>query len=391
MRNDQDSGDKTERPTPKRLKDARKQGQVAKSRDLTSTVELFVWLALVLLGAGWIGTRLTALFDAVLVGAWQPFDLAAPALGEAAWHTLLMVAAAVLLPVAVVGLAAELLQVGGLFATERVKPRLENLDPVQGVKRLFSRDAVFELAKSVVKTAVLVTIGWLAVRSVLPELAQLPRSHAPGHLVDAWLAVARPMLIWAVVAFVLLAAIDAVYQRWSFTKRLRMSLRDIRQELKETEGDPHIRQHRRQAAQEAMERGAAAAARGANVLVVNPTHVAIAIDYDRERCPVPTIAAKGEHELAQVMREAAEGAGVPIVRNVPLARSLLARAEVGETVPSDLFEVIAEVVLWAREVRDVIAQVPTPGRRRAPGEDCTRYPGRAATAAAAPASSEGAA
>ena len=155
--------------------------------------------------------------------------------------------------------------------------------------------------------------------------------------------------------------------------------------MKESEGDPYIKQHRRQAAQEWQQRNSAQAARNANVLVVNPTHVAIAIDYDRETSPVPTIAAKGEDHVARAMREAAEEAGVPIVRNVPLARDLLARAEVGEIIPADLFEVIAEVILWAREVRDEVdalraenpVDVPdTPPRRRiaAPGEDLTRYP-----------------
>ena len=123
------------------------------------------------------------------------------------------------------------------------------------------------------------------------------------------------------------------------------------------------------------------------MLVVNPSHVAIAIDYDRETCPVPTIAAKGEDHVARAMREAAQDAGVPVVRNVPLARDLLARAEVGELVPADLFDVIAEVVLWAREVRDELAEADkapgraaaapsTPRRRRPPGEDLTRYPER---------------
>ena len=119
------------------------------------------------------------------------------------------------------------------------------------------------------------------------------------------------------------------------------------------------------------------------MLVVNPTHIAIAIDYDRETCPVPTIAAKGEDHVARAMREAAEEAGVPIVRNIPLARDMLARAEIGEIVPSDLFDIIAEVILWAREVREQVQaqrearfgqSSPLPAKRlAAPGEDLTHY------------------
>jgi len=162
-----------------------------------------------------------------------------------------------------------------------------------------------------------------------------------------------------------------------------MSMRDIKQEMKESEGDPYIKGHRRQMAQEMAQRGATQSARNANVLVVNPTHIAIAIDYDRETCPVPTIAAKGEDHVALAMRQAAEEAGVPIVRNIPLARDMLARAEIGEVVPSDLFDIIAEVILWAREVREQVQaqreagpgqHVALPARRiAAPGEDLTHY------------------
>jgi type III secretion protein U len=205
---------------------------------------------------------------------------------------------------------------------------------------------------------------------------------------------ARPVLVWTVTLFALLALLDGVYQRFSFTKRMRMSLRDIRQEMKDAEGDPHTKQHRKQLADEWSQRGATQAASQANVLVVNPTHVAIAIDYHREHCPVPTIAAKGEDHVARAMREAAEAAGVPVVRNVTLARDLLARGEVGELIPQDLFDVIADVVLWAREVREELAAQEAgaaaqsananananadadaaPQRKRAaPGEDLTRY------------------
>jgi len=191
------------------------------------------------------------------------------------------------------------------------------------------------------------------------------------------------LMAWTVALFALLSLLDAAYQRWSFTKKMRMSMRDIKQEAKESEGDPYIKQHRRQAAQEWSQRNAAQAARNANVLVVNPTHVAIAIDYDAETNPVPTIAAKGEDHVARAMREAAEEAGVPIVRNIPLARDMLARAEIGEVVPSDLFDIIAEVILWAREVREQVqaqrdagatsVAPPEAPRIAAPGEDLTHY------------------
>ncbi len=378
MADKNDGGDKTEQPTPKKLQDARKKGQVAKSKDVTSTVELLVWLVLAAIAAGYAAAQVTGLIDAALLAIRQPFAIAAPALGAKAFHALLALSAALLLPVAAVGAVTEYLQAGPVFSMERLKPKLENMNPVEGVKRMFSMDNLIELAKAAVKTVALLAIGWLAVSSLLPQLVHLPFAHRPESVGGALWAAARPVLVWTVVLFALLSILDAVYQRWSFTKKMRMSRRDIRQEMKDNEGDPYIKQSRRRAHEEWSQQNAQQAARGANVLVVNPTHVAIAIDYDRESCPVPTIAAKGEGHVARAMREAAEEAGVPIVRNVPLARDMLARGEVGELVPADLCDVIAEVILWAKEVRDEMAEPAAPpsrARRRAPpGEDLTRYP-----------------
>ncbi len=391
MAQDNDSGDKTEQPTPKKLQDARKKGDVPKSRDLTGMVTMLVAALLVLLSTGWAATELASLMQAALKLAHQPLASAGPRLAEQAVWVVMALSCAVLVPMAALGVVTEFLQAGPVFAMEKLKPKLENMNPVEGVKRMFKLDALIELAKTMVKTAFLLVIGGLAVWSIAPDLMRLPTATHPQALGDALWAAAKPILLWSTAVMVLLAFVDAAYQRWSFTKKMRMSLRDIRQEIKESEGDPHIKQQRRQAHEEWSQRNATAAAAQSNVLVVNPTHVAIAIEYDRQTCPVPTIAAKGEDHVARAMREAAQDAGVPVVRNVPLARDLLARAEVGELVPADLFDVIAEVVLWAREVRDELADLdrppdasgaaqprqPTPPRRRrAPGEDLTHYPDR---------------
>jgi type III secretion protein U len=258
------------------------------------------------------------------------------------------------------------------------------------VKKMFTLDNLIELLKSVVKTALLFVVGWLVIRSEIPQIVGLARSaELPVQAMGALLwKVTLHLLAWTVALFALIAILDAAYQRYSFTKKMRMSMRDIKQEMKESEGDPYIKQQRKQLHQEWSQRNAQNAARNANVLVVNPTHIAIAIDYDKETCPVPTIAAKGEEHVARAMREAAEEAGVPIVRNVPLARDLLARAEIGEIVPADLFDIIAEVILWAREAREVVQaqrdagpspldlplDVPARPRVAAPGEDLTHYP-----------------
>ncbi len=395
MADNNDSGDKTEKPTPKRLEDARKKGDVSKSREVTSTAGLVLWLAMGALATGYATTRIAALYDAlfdVIGHGWAAtgYAGAARAIGAQAFELSLLLVAMLLLPAAAVGLLADFLQTGPVLSLEKVTPKLEHLNPVEGVKRMFTLDNLIELVKAVAKTVLLFLIGWLVVKSALPQIVALARSATlPPQAISAlvW-DLTLKLLAWTIAVFVMVSLLDAAYQRHSFTKKMRMSLHDIRQEMKESEGDPHVKQHRRQAHQEWSQRNAAQAARNANVLVVNPTHVAIAIDYDSESTPVPTIAAKGEDHVARAMREAAEEAGVPIVRNVPLARDLLARAEVGEIIPADLFDIIAEVILWAREVREQIdkqrysdsnaqADPPSapPGRRMAaPGEDLTHYP-----------------
>ena len=391
----QDSGDKTEQPTPKKLEDARKKGDVPKSKEVSSTVGLIIWLALGALTLTYATTRIGTLYESlftVIGQGWATtgFAGAARALGAQAAELAVMLVAMLLVPIAAVGLLTDFLQMGPVLSFEKLTPKLENMNPVEGVKKMFTLDNLIELVKSVAKTALLFLVGWLVIKSEIPQIVGLARStELPVQAMGALMwKVTLHLLAWTVALFALIALLDAAYQRYSFTKKMRMSMRDIKQEMKESEGDPYIKQQRRQLHQEWSQRNAQNAARNANVLVVNPTHIAIAIDYDKDSCPVPTIAAKGEEHVARAMREAAEEAGVPIVRNVPLARDLLARAEIGEIVPADLFDIIAEVILWAREVREVVQaqrdagpspldlplDVPARPHIAAPGEDLTHYP-----------------
>lgn len=383
-----DGGDKTEKPTPHRLKEARKKGDVAKSREVTSTIGLILWLGLGAMVIGYATTRIVALYESLFrtIGeGWLTtgFAGAARTIGAQSAELAVMLVAILLVPVAAVGLLTDFLQAGPVLTFEKIKPKLDSMNPVEGVKKMFSMDNLIEVVKAIAKTALLFLVGWLVVSAALPQMVGLARSAALSPQVVGvviWDLTVK-LLGWTIGLFALIALLDWAYQRCSFEKKNRMSLRDIRQEMKESEGDPYMKQHRKQAAQELAQRGAANAARNANVLVVNPTHIAIAIAYDRETSPVPTIAAKGEEHVALAMREAAEEAGVPIVRNIPLARDLLKRGEEGEIIPADLFDVIAEVILWAREVRTHLeaeragATPDTlPARRAAPGEDLTHYP-----------------
>jgi type III secretion protein U len=398
MADKNDGGDKTEQPTAKKLEDARKKGDVAKSKEVTSAVGLVLWLVMAALATGFASKRLAALFDALfaVIGAgWlhTGFAGAARQIGALSAELAITLVAILVVPAALVGLLTDFLQMGPILTFDKVTPKLENMNPVEGVKRMFSMDHLIEVFKALAKTVLLLVVGWLVVRGLLPQMVLLGRTaDLPAAAIGALMhTVTMQLMGWAVGLFALVAILDAVYQRHSFLKKMRMSLRDIRQEMKESEGDPHVKGQRKQLAQEQAQKQQSQAARQASALVVNPTHVAIAINYDGASWPVPTVTAKGEDHVALAMRAAAEQAGVPIVRNVSLARDLLKRAEEGDIVPADLFDVIAEVILWAREVREHLdaqraaehaatwnlpAETVPPRRRAAPGLDMTAYPDR---------------
>lgn len=360
-----DGGDKTEKPTPKRLKDARKRGDVAKSRDVTATITLFVWLIVLLFGAGYAGHQVIALFDSGfrLVGDKIPFSSALSRLGLQALWALLGITAIALIPAAITGVLTEFLQAGGVFTTEKLKPGFDKMNPFEGLKRMVSVDNLVELAKTMGKVVLIVFVVWLVLRGSLADIlshtgpALVPVAETNGPSAAAAIlafngSLLRTALLWTFGAFLLVAVLDMAWQKHSYLKKLRMSLRDIREETKENEGDPFIKSSRRRLHEEWSSQNAIAATRDANVLVVNPTHIAIAIAYDPESCPVPVMAAKGEGPLAAAMREAAEEADIPIIRHVQVARKLFEDAAVDDLIPRDMFDAIAEIILWAQRVRE---------------------------------------
>ncbi len=359
-----DGGDKTELPTPKRLQDARKKGDVAKSKDVSAAGVTLLWLIMFAMAGGYGATLIAELASQALrATTTMPFDQAMSQIGGSALRVLLILAALTLIPVAVVGTLVEGLQIGPIATTEKLKPSFDKMNPIEGLKRMFGKDGLVEMVKTLAKAAIVIFITFLMIKTVLPELGGMlvmadwtPGSGAGPIVAQQALGLTYSLTLkilgWTVLAFIGVAILDRVWTKHSFIKKMMMSMRDIKQEHKNDEGDPHIKQHRRQMHQEWANSSAVGSAGNAAALLVNPTHLAIAIDYDKENCPVPVIAAKGEGHLAAAMRAAAEDNNVPIVRHVATARKLWARGEIGEIVPEDMFDAVAEVILWAKRARE---------------------------------------
>lgn len=375
-----DSGNKTEKATPKRLRDARKKGDIPKSKDLSSTLGLVLSVGVLVMVFKYAAPRFARLMEIAFTASTDDFHNTALLIGNEALSLFVVCSVAILIPVAFFGIFAEFMQVGVLLAFDKVKLDFSKLNPVDGAKKMFSPDNFFELLKSIVKTSAIFLFGWMTIRYLVPSLVFLPAAD-PGNIIGALFQLVLILVSCCLVFLMFFTTIDVSYQHYAFAKKMKMSMAEIKQEYKDSEGDPQMKGHRRQVAQEWAQEGASEAAGNASALIVNPTHVAVAVRFDREVDAVPIITAMGEDKVAQSMRDSAKRNHVPVVRNIQLARTLLADAEEDEMVPRELFDTVAQVIIWAQAVQERLEHeknhkfIPWEGQlREAPGEDLTHYP-----------------
>jgi len=349
------SGEKTELPTPKKERDAREKGQVAKSQEVVMTVSLFAVIGYMWATWGSTNERLSGLFGQMAMLATGNFQ--ANVMG--AITIVATDAVMILLPILgvaiVAGVAANYFQVGALFTFNAIMPKGERINPGSGVKRIFSMKSVVELLKSIAKIVVLSTLLYFVVIDAIgPYVNSLDCGlSCMGNITVSSLGM---VLVYSALTFIVVGLADFAYQRHSHTKSLMMSKDEVKREYKESEGDPHIKGKRRQLAQELAMGDGGVAARKGTAVVVNPTHFAVVIDYDPERMPLPIVTAKGRNIHAHYLRGEAEEAGVPVFRNVSLARALYADAILFEPIPDELFDAVAEVLAWVAKNRALLYQ-----------------------------------
>lgn len=352
MNERESSQTKTEPPTQKRLKDLRKRGQVAKSLDIAATVAMIAGVVFLIVAGAAMMERLKNVLERSATLDFRTLD--SPQVLMQWTHDVLLQAAWITVPMIVVLVVVAALvgffQVGPVFAGEQIKPQLSRINPIEGFKRLFSLRSLVELVKLSVKATALFAIIWISVREALPELL---RSHwlPDDGVLPLALQLLRVLCWSAIVCFIAIAAFDLWFQNWEFRRNNRMSIEEVRREHKETEGDPHIRNRRRQLHREVGEASMLSNVRKASVVVVNPTHIAVALYYQPGETELPVVVAKGEGELARAIRRIAEEEGIPVVHNVDLARQLRAEAPIDQYIPEQLIEPVAAVLRWARNLQ----------------------------------------
>ena len=355
----EEGADKTEKPTAKKIRDARKEGNVSKSKDLTATVLLLAWVVAGWMMLGGMYRRIAEMFGESLRAIQLPFDHAFQMVVQTAFVTLLLLTLPFLVLALMLGVFIEFLQVGPILALKKLMPDLKKMNPVDGIKKMFSMDNLVELVKSVLKCAAMLGIGYVVIKAMLPQLLLLPHA-SPAVMGSAlWHGLFR-IVVWTVGGFFFISAVDVAYQKFSYTKKLRMSRRDIKQEVKENEGDPMIKGKRRQLHQEWSQQNMLSAARQSNVVVTNPTHIAVALQYEHGETDLPVVVAKGEGDFAEQIKRVAEEEGIPILQNVPLARGLNEKVALDDYITDEFFDAVAQVLFWAESVKEGRDDVAAP-------------------------------
>ena len=337
--------EKTEEATPKRREETREKGQVAKSRELTSIAVLGGCLIYFYFGAPLLIGRLLEVMKACFRQSGQltvSVDSIQALLLDLALQTLLT-----LLPILLVamlcGFLANFFQVGLIFSTEAIAPKLSKVSPLEGFKRLFSLQSFVELIKNIFKIAIVGAVAYLTVSGEAKAIVPL-MDLSVTEIVYYIGRVSFKILYTTCWVLILLAILDYLYQRWEHEKKLKMSRQEIKDENKQSEGDPLVKGRIKRLQREMARKRMMAAVPKADVVITNPTHLAVALRYDPETMQAPLVIAKGADFLAEKIREIAKKHDIPLIENKPLAQVLYKMVAVEKSIPENLYKVVAEIL-----------------------------------------------
>lgn len=344
--------ERTEPASPRRLEDARKKGNIPRSRELNTFAVLMAAGATLLIMGAPLAQGMMQLMKRGLT-----FDRSVLNAPDVMWNSLiqsmldmLVLFFPLLLVLLIAALAAPMMLGGWLLSTEALEPDFGRVNPLKGISRIFSVTSLAELGKAVAKSLVVGVIGFWVVWHYWEEMLGLATEslrHSTAHLVQllGW------SFIFITAAMILIVAIDVPFQLWEYHRKLRMTKEELRQEMKESEGDPQLKARIRTMQREAARKRMMTEVPKADVIVTNPTHYAVALRYNEKEMRAPRVVAKGSYLLAERIRELGAENGVPILRTPPLARALYKHAELDQEIPTALFAAVAEVLAYVYQLR----------------------------------------
>ncbi len=356
---DGEGGEKTEPATAKKLEDARKEGQVAKSQEINNAIGLVVLFLVLKVFISFIGEHLIGVFQLIYNKIPEFIDESAGGmsvfLASTIINNVMLTILMILAPFLGIGFAmailSNVLQIKWKVTTKPMRPKFSKINPRSGFKRIFSKDSVFELLKSILKIVIILYVAYTSIKDhqnelfLLYDIPLLQVVLLVGTIViDTGLKIA--------LVYIFIGLLDFVYQKHKFKEDMKMTKQEVKDEFKNTEGNPEIKGRQRSKMREASQRRMMQSLPSADVVITNPTHYAVAIKYDAQKYSAPVVVAKGENFLAQKIKEVAKDHHIEIVENKPLARMLYANVDVGQEVPPELYQAVAEVLAFVYNLRE---------------------------------------
>jgi len=345
--------EKTEQATPKRKQEARKKGQVAQSKEISSVMILMTSTAFFYFAGSWMFWNLSEFITGVYqnINILRFTDVAeASAFSVDVLYKLLSVLLPLLIPIAIAGFVANIFQVGFQINSEAIAPKLSKFNPISGMKRLISLKSLVELGKSIIKTFFIGGIAYILVKTDMEAFPALIHQEV-GQILIFIARASLKICLFVCLAMLVLAVLDFMYQRWQHEKDLRMTKQEVKDEHRQTYGDPKVKARIRGVQMEMARRRMMEAVPEADVVITNPTHLAIALKFDAQEMIAPRVLAKGAGFVAQRIREIAEENKIPIIEEKPLAQGLYKMVEIGDYIPAELYRAVAEVLAYVYRLK----------------------------------------
>jgi flagellar biosynthetic protein FlhB len=344
--------ERTEQATPRRRQEAKHKGQIARSREIPSVLVLLGGMTVLLFFGAAMYFQLSQLM-VQWFGRMATVSVQWEGLQGLSWEmvvSFLFIIGPVLAVVFAVAVLGHTMQGSNVFSAELIKPNWEKFNVVNGLKRMFTMSSLVELAKSFVKMVIVGGTAYSTIKKEWPDILLLFGQDA-GNVLQFVAALSLRLLLRTILVMVVLAVLDYAYQRWTYEKNLKMSKQEIKEEMKQTEGDPLIRARIRTVQRQLARQRMMAEVPKADVIITNPTHLAIALRYDRKTMEAPHVVAKGAGVIAQKIIEIGRSHQVPIVENKPLAQMLYKAVELGKTIPSSLYHAVADILAYVYQIK----------------------------------------
>ncbi len=343
--------ERTEEATPRKREKAREEGQVARSVEVPSVIVLLASVVTLFFAIGFIYDKMLNLLRRCLT-----FDTVPPIdihelVRLSYYYTFIffITISPVLVAAFVAALISNFMQVGFAVSWQAIEAKPDKLDPLKGFGRIFSKRSAMELVKSILKIVIIATVSYSAIEGSFSEIFRL-YDNTMEQIIIFILMICFKMFIWTLIAMFVIAAADFAFQKWSHEEQLKMSKQEIKDEYKQTEGDPHIKSRIRSIQMQAARQRMMHEVPKADVVVTNPTHLALALKYEAGMS-APKVIAKGAGAVALKIREVAGKAGVPVIENPPLARNLYKMTDIDDEVPADLYQAVAEILAYVYKLK----------------------------------------